>query len=320
MTLQRLPALALLISLYCPMLPPALAAGGPPAGVPAHARDNGATETANKAQVARLYQLMGSDAGVRTLGGMFAHDLIQHDPQLADGRNAMVDWIAGLRRNSPALAWTVKHVVADRDLVFVHAHVGTAPANEWSGSNRYDIYRLDQGIIVEHWAVAAPAPTRSASGNTAFNDAYRYTGGAPSAEPRMAELNRLLAQSLSEDVFGKRRFALLDRFWAAGYLQHNPYVPNGRAALAGVLPYIAPEGGSYRVAFSMAEGDLALVCAHATEPGADPAGGVAVCDLYRMVNYEMVEHWDVAQPVPGSSVNGHTMFSSLYGKHGHARD
>ncbi|GAB2867801.1 hypothetical protein GCM10027277_41130 [Pseudoduganella ginsengisoli] len=314
--MKQLPALLLTFSMCALPLAPALSAEA--AATPGHAavRDGG-SEAANKQQITRLYQLMGADP--QAAGRLFAHDLIQHDPQLADGRDAITRWIAGLGRQ----VWTVKHMLAERDLVFVHAHLGESAADEWHGNNRYDLYRLDRGLVVEHWAVTAPAPQRSANGNSAFSDVYHYTGGAPATDPARVELNRLLARSLSEDVFGKRQFGLLDRFWASGYLQHNPYVANGRAALASVLPYIAPPGASYRVMHAMADGDLALVCAHAADPGANPDApfsGTAVCDLYRMVNYEMVEHWDVAQAIPGSSVNGHAMFGSLYGKHRQGHD
>ncbi|UUZ56056.1 hypothetical protein LP419_12165 [Massilia sp. H-1] len=69
---------------------------------------------------------------------------------------------------------TVKHILGDGDMVFVHSQVSATPENEMSGTNRYDFYRLDHGWIVEHWVVQGAAPTRSATGNSAFSNLYAY--------------------------------------------------------------------------------------------------------------------------------------------------
>ena len=273
------------------------------------------TESANKSIVNELSRDMLSHVSIDALGRYFAQHLIEHDSLVKNGRQAMLDSILTMRQQRPALGLTVKHMLADRDLVFVHSQLSNTPANEMSGTNRFDMYRLDRGIIVEHWAVQASAPIRSASGNSVFSDLYQYpVSPGPIAQQRV-EMNRLLVSNLSQEVFGKRNFALLDRMWSTGYIQHNQHVVNGRAALGKVIEYIAPVGSSYRVVRSMADGDLALVCSQNVDPGGNPANefsGAAVCDLYRVVNFELVEHWDVRQEVPPTSVNGNSMFSNLY--------
>lgn len=273
---------------------------------------NLALETSNKKVVGALMQEM---LGQSDLGKYFAHNLIQHDAFLTNGRQAMLEAIEAMRQLSPAQTLTVKHMLADRDLVLVHSHLSPTPGNEMSGTNRYDFYRLDRGVIVEAWSVRARAPTRSASGNSAFSDLYQYSRPAPALSEQRVEMNRLLVHTMAEEVFGKRNFSLLERLFAPDYLQHNPYVGNGRAALAGVIGYISPAGSHYRVVRSMADGDMTVVCSQNHSAGGNPAdefSGTAVCDLFRVVDFEMVEHWDVAQPVPTSSLNGNSMFSNLY--------
>jgi predicted SnoaL-like aldol condensation-catalyzing enzyme len=270
---------------------------------------------ANRALAVHLSQALLSGADLRQLGQYFAPNLIVHDPAMAGGRTGMVNAIDSLRRSLPGHTLTVKHVLADRDLVLVHSHVSKTPANEMSGFIRLDIYRLDRGLVVEHWKLGAEAPTASASGNSAFSDLYRYSGPAPALSRERIETNRLLAKAASEEVFGKQNFGLLDRLWGANYIQHNPWVGNGRAALQGVIQYISVPGKSYRVTHSLADRDLTAVCAHTVAPGGNPDNefeGTMVCDLYRVANLELVEHWDVYQGIPSTSVSGNSMVSSLY--------
>lgn len=276
------------------------------------------TESMNKERVLQLSKTMLlASVDVESLGGYFAQNLIQHDPLVADGRRAMLNSIQALRAQLPARTLTVKHILAERDLVFVQSHVSDTPANELTGTKRYDTYRLDHGVIVEHWMVQSRVSSRPVSGNSAFSDLYKYPVPPVANSPQRVELNRALVRALSEEVFGHRNFGLLDRMWATGYLQHNPGVGNGRAALAAVIDYIAPVGGQYRVTSTIADGDLVMVCAQIQDPGYTPNefAGYEVCDMYRVVNFELVEHWDVAQAVPPTSASGNSMFSSLYRGH-----
>ncbi|KFN42806.1 nuclear transport factor 2 family protein [Arenimonas oryziterrae] len=273
------------------------------------------TEQLNKTLVTLFSNAMLSHTDIDKLRLFFARDLIQHDPAIADGRDAMIQWISAQRALTPARTLTIKHILADRDLVFVHSQLSPTPANEKSGRNRYDFYRLDRGVIVEHWAVSAGVAAQTASGNSQFSNLYSYPGTEPVVTEVREEANRLLVSELSNEVFDQRRFGLLNRFWSTGYLQHNPYVENGRTALAEVIEYIAPEGSNYRIVRSMSDGDLSVVCSQNTDPGVDATNeftGAAVCDLYRVADFELVEHWDVAQGVPATTANGHSMFSDLY--------
>ena len=286
--------------------------------LPAHAARDAERERANKAIVTDFVAGINGKVDADTVARRVAPQLIEHDPLSQSGRAGTAAWIRALRQTAPAQAITVKHLLADGDMVFVHSQLSATPDEEKSGTNRYDFYRLDKGLIVEHWLVQAPVPAKSVSGNSAFSDLYVYPGTVPVLTPERVEMNRLFVHTLSDEVFGKRNFGLLDRMWSEGYIQHNPFLANGRAALASRIASIARAGAHYRVVRSVAEGDLAVVCAHSLSVGGDPTNefsGRAVCDMYRVANFELVEHWDVVQSVPATSLNGNSMFSSLYRPH-----
>ena len=81
--------------------------------------------------------------------------LVAHDPATRSGRQAFADFLKGPGsahlRDATVEA---KHLLADDDLVAVHTHVAT-PQGDLA---TVDLFRLDGGMIVEHWDVVQPVP------------------------------------------------------------------------------------------------------------------------------------------------------------------
>lgn len=100
----------------------------------------------------------GDIAGFTELLGK---DFVSHNPRVAhnpatqSGREAFADYLSGPGsahlRNATVAA---KHLLADADLVAVHTHVAT-PLGDLA---TVDIFRVGDGMIVEHWDVVQPVP------------------------------------------------------------------------------------------------------------------------------------------------------------------
>ena len=92
------------------------------------------------------------------------------------------------------------------------------------------------------------------------------------------------------------------------YIQHNPMAPNGRdAAIAFLEPFFTANPGiDYSIKRIIAEGNLVAVHSHGRFSQADR--GMAIIDIVRVADCKVVEHWDVVQPVPETSMNENTMF------------
>jgi len=99
-----------------------------------------------------------------------------------------------------------------------------------------------------------------------------------------------------------------ERYLGAGYTQHNPTAPDGPAVfpdLIGGLFTQAPEA-SFHLKRAIAEGDLVVL--HYNLKMFPDDLGQAVVDIFRVEEGQIVEHWDVMQPVPAESANTNGMF------------
>ena len=96
--------------------------------------------------------------------------------------------------------------------------------------------------------------------------------------------------------------------FAETYIQHTPWVPDGRDA---VLSYFATRFKNYpdfamEIKRTGADGDLVWIHLHAKRT--PDVLGNAVINIFRMKDGKFVEHWNVGQAVPAESANDNTMF------------
>lgn len=83
-----------------------------------------------------------------------AEDYIQHNPTIADGRQAAVDALADKFATSGA-QFEVQRILVDGDLALIHIKA-SFPGRPVAAVA--DIYRLQDGKVVEHWDVLQPMP------------------------------------------------------------------------------------------------------------------------------------------------------------------
>lgn len=95
---------------------------------------------------------------------------------------------------------------------------------------------------------------------------------------------------------------------ADSYIQHNPYVPDGKAPFVDYFTGYFAENPESRneIVRSVASGDLVWLHVRSTNGAEDR--GQAVVDIFRVENGQIVEHWDVIQAVPEEAANKNTMF------------
>lgn len=91
---------------------------------------------------------------------------IQHNPHVPDGKAPFVNYFTGHFKENPDAKSVIKRAVAEGDLVFLHVH-STQNAQD-RGVAVVDIFRVENGKIVEHWDVQQEVPANAANSNTMF--------------------------------------------------------------------------------------------------------------------------------------------------------
>lgn len=110
----------------------------------------------NRAAFERFVDIFYTQKRVReAFDFLVADDYRQHNPAIPDGPESAVRMLTPKFDGSPDSRFEVQRILVDGDLALVHVRA--------SGPGRpdaavADIYRFENGRIVEHWDVLQPVP------------------------------------------------------------------------------------------------------------------------------------------------------------------
>jgi len=132
----------------------------------AWAQAHSAQEEANRQTVLAFYEKglneKDADAALRYIGNRY----VQHNPGAPDGPEGFRQFVAFLREKAPNSHSEIKHSFVDGDFVILHVHSVREPGTR--GNAIVDIFKLENGKIVEHWDAVQPVPEKSSNDNTMF--------------------------------------------------------------------------------------------------------------------------------------------------------
>ena len=122
-----------------------------------------ATQEANKKAVLEFYEkALNQKDSAKFIGPRY----VQHNPTAPDGPDGFKAFLSFLREKFPDSHNEIKRVFADGDYVILHVHSVREKGSR--GRAIVDIFRLEDGKIVEHWDVVQDIPEKSANTNGMF--------------------------------------------------------------------------------------------------------------------------------------------------------
>ena len=121
---------------------------------------------ANKKTVLEFYEAGLNKKDFEAASKYFGPKYIQHNPGAPDGIDGFKGFLAFLKDKFPNSKSEIKKVFAEGDHVILHVHSVREPGTR--GRAIVDIFRLENGKIVEHWDVVQDVPEKAANTNTMF--------------------------------------------------------------------------------------------------------------------------------------------------------
>jgi predicted SnoaL-like aldol condensation-catalyzing enzyme len=121
---------------------------------------------ANKKTVLAFYEAGINNKDFDAASKFIGKRYVQHNPNIADGPEGLKAFLGVFKEKFPNLRGDIKQIFADGDFVIVHVHGVRVPGER--GSAIVDIFKLEDGKIVEHWDVLQSIPATSANTNGMF--------------------------------------------------------------------------------------------------------------------------------------------------------
>jgi len=133
---------------------------------PAALAADAAQMAANKKAAMEFYDAAINKKDFEAASKYIGNRYVQHNPGAADGVEGFKAFLAFLRDKFPNYHSDIKRAFADGDYVILHVHNMSAPGVR--GRAIMDIFKFENGKIVEHWDVAQDIPETPRNNNTMF--------------------------------------------------------------------------------------------------------------------------------------------------------
>lgn len=211
-----------------------------------------------------------------------AEKYIPHYPAVSNGRNALLEFFDQLQQMEIKL--DIKRAIEDGDYVALHSeYIGPMIV--------FDIFRFENGKIVEHWFNSQAKVEKTVSGHSMLDGPTEIT------DLDKTEENKALLKELVEDAFIGGDYDKMSNFFDDdNYIQHNPRFADGLSGLLNGLEKMAKKGMEMKFTKNhmiLGEGNFIL----AVSEGYWSGEHVSFYDLFRMENGKFVEHWDVIESI-----------------------
>lgn len=230
----------------------------------------------------------------------FREDYIQHNPHVPTGLAPALGFLPVLKE--AGTRYQTHRLLQDGDFIIMHNTYDNAEAFGAKQVVTFDIWRMQDGQVAEHWDAITPMVEQTASGRS------QVDGPTEIKELDKTQANKALVTNFMQDVlFGKAPEKITDYISDKQYDQHNPMVKDGLAGLNEALSYLASQNNLFeyhKIHRIFGEGNFVLTQSEGRWNGKPQA----FYDLFRVEEGKIVEHWDVIQEIPSEMAHANGMF------------
>ncbi|MFC6331951.1 nuclear transport factor 2 family protein [Paenibacillus septentrionalis] len=209
---------------------------------------------------------------------------IQHNQALIDGREAMLGALDHLKEIGTKVS--IKRTLVDGNVVALHS------VYDFHGPKVvFDIFRFENGLIVEHWDNLQELVGKTPSNHTMID------GPVTIKDIDKTEANKAFVKSYVENILlGKKPDLLHTYFDEDNYIQHSPHIADGLSGLHAALQALKERKVEFEythVHQVIGQGDFVLTVSE----GLFDAQPTAFYDLFRVQDGKIAEHWDVIEAI-----------------------
>jgi len=218
---------------------------------------------------------------------------IQHNLGVADGLEGFGAVLQALPKGSAKA--NVVRVFQEGDFVFAHTEY-----NFFGPKIGFDIFRFEDGKIVEHWDNMISVQPRNPSGRSQID------GVTEVSDLDKTAVNKLVITNFVNDILLNHKHNFTDYISTTEYLQHNPAVADGLEGFGAALKYFAENGlvmEYVKLHQIHAEGNFVLTV---SEGRFGKGEATSFYDLFRLDDGKIVEHWDVIEAIAPQAEWKHT--------------
>lgn len=230
----------------------------------------------------------------------FREDYIQHNPHVPTGIEPVLGFLPVLKEAQTS--YQNHRILKDGNFIIMHNTYTNAEAFGAKEVVTFDIWRMQDGQVAEHWDAIAPVVKETASGRSQFD-------GPTVVEDinKTDENKKLIANFMNDVFFGKAPEKIEDYISAKQYDQHNTMVKDGLDGLQEALAYLVSQNNMFeyhKVHRIFGEGNFVLT----QSEGRWNNKPQAFYDLFRIKEGKIVEHWDIIQEIPSEMAHKNGMF------------
>ncbi len=244
-------------------------------------------ELSNKDKVVAL--LNSFNTGDQTpISYINPNNYVQHNLDVGDG----LAGFGAVMQHAPPQGFKANVIRAfeDGDYVFTHTEY-----DFFGPKAGFDVFRFENGLIVEHWDNLTEVTPPNPSGRTQFDGVTSVSDLDKTAS------NKTVVKGFINDILLNGQQNFTDYINPTMYHQHNSAVADGLDGLGAALKYFAENGmvmEYHKLHKVLGQGNFVLSISEGKFGKGDH---VAYYDLFRLEEGKIVEHWDVIQNIPERS-------------------